>query len=121
MFLSGTRQQLLGVAGGGSSREPAAAAATAGHEDGGYGSKIYLEFCQKAKCDGAAGRHDYTCYCCVETCWMTMEDCRRSCPVCDPKCHPPLPLAARRRPTLSGGGVAPGAGDYKRASSLVGR
>ncbi|CAL4956931.1 unnamed protein product [Urochloa decumbens] len=116
---AGTRPQLLGVAGGGSSR--VAAAAAAGHEDR-HGSKIYLIFCQKSKCVGDAG-HDYTCYCCLHwknsVCWKTMEDCRSTCPVCDPKCHPPLPLAAQRRPTL-GGGVAPAADDYGRVSSLVG-
>ncbi|CAL4976460.1 unnamed protein product [Urochloa decumbens] len=118
---AGTRQQLLGVAGGGSVRATAAAAA-AGHEDG-HGSKIYLIFCQKSKCAGDAG-HDYTCYCCLHSdnsvCWKTMEDCRSTCPVCDPKCHPPL--AAQRRPTLGGGGgVAPAGDGYGRVSSLVGR
>ncbi|XP_022682383.1 uncharacterized protein LOC111257322 [Setaria italica] len=117
-----TRQQLLSVAGGGSSGGTAAAAA--GHVDG-YGSKIYLIFCQKSKCVGVAG-HDYTCYCCLNyrkpVCWMTMEDCRSTCPVCDPKCHPPLPLAARAASRAHPPMVSPVADDdYGRVSSLVGR
>ncbi|PAN30285.1 hypothetical protein PAHAL_5G343300 [Panicum hallii] len=46
------------------------------------------------------------------------EACRSICPVCDPKCHPPLPQAVRR---LGSSMVAPVAGVYVRMCKFVGR
>ncbi|KAG2588539.1 hypothetical protein PVAP13_5NG340300 [Panicum virgatum] len=110
-----TRQQLPGVAGGGTAAEAAAGR----RQDDGDGSKIYLIFCQKSKC--VNNDREYTCYCCLHwksACYRTMEACRSICPVCDPKCHPPLPLATHRLRSTT---VAPVAGVYVGMSNFVGR
>ncbi|RCV17848.1 hypothetical protein SETIT_3G252700v2 [Setaria italica] len=53
-------------------------------------NKVYVIFCEALQCD-YFGHGLQNCYCCPdghskENCHLTMEDCRATCAVCNPRC-----------------------------------
>ncbi|CAL4955758.1 unnamed protein product [Urochloa decumbens] len=52
-------------------------------------SKVTLVFCIWRECDP----HRWTCFCCANTpespCYPTRDECRKHCPLCNPKCPSP--------------------------------